>query len=241
MPIPICPIPAVLLAACLFTAGIHSKAQEVKQTPPSASLVEGDSVTMNCIIDFIGPKIYKWLKNDLQTDQAISMYGQRVEEGMKDSKGQKLLPFLRIKNLTECDSGTYYCAAENLGRTLKGAGTKLTVTRVPQSAQCNSVSYIYIGVSAAVIGVLCISLIIVSVRLIQRNKACIALQRQFVAYITEKSAETVASKPKGKHQHRTGTASSSGVEGKKKRKQKERHTVDNANYVHIGRPEENQA
>ncbi|XP_078422359.1 uncharacterized protein LOC144695333 isoform X4 [Cetorhinus maximus] len=125
---------------------------------------------MNCIIDFTGPKIYKWLKNDLKTDQAISMYWQRVEEGMKDSKDQKLLPYLRIKNLTECDSGTYYCAAENLGRTLKGAGTKLAVTRVPQRAQCNSISYIYIGVLAAVIGVLCISLIIVSVRLIQRNK-----------------------------------------------------------------------
>ncbi|XP_078422358.1 uncharacterized protein LOC144695333 isoform X3 [Cetorhinus maximus] len=129
MPMIPCPIPAFLLAACLFTAGIHSKAQEVKQTPPSASLVEGDSVTMNCIIDFTGPKIYKWLKNDLKTDQAISMYWQRVEEGMKDSKDQKLLPYLRIKNLTECDSGTYYCAAENLGRTLKGAGTKLAVTR----------------------------------------------------------------------------------------------------------------
>ncbi|XP_060706734.1 uncharacterized protein LOC132832667 isoform X3 [Hemiscyllium ocellatum] len=102
-----------------------------------------------------------------------------------------------------------------------------------QEQQC-SPNIIHIGAAAAVLSVLGIALIAVSVKLRQRNKACIALQRQFVAYITEKSTESAPSNKKGKHAHREGKTSSSGQEEKrKKRKPKGHYKMENADYIHV--------
>ncbi|XP_078075386.1 tyrosine-protein phosphatase non-receptor type substrate 1-like [Mustelus asterias] len=239
MPINLSPLPAFILTSCLFATGVHSAKPNVQQTPRSMSLTEGHSVTMNCIINIAGPKVYTWLKNDLEARQAISAYTKRVTEEKGTSKDPNvILTSLEIRNVTECDSGTYYCRVNNVGQITKGAGTTLTVTRVTQKVKC-SINYVLIGVSAGVIGLLCISLIIVLLRLQQRNKACIALQRQFVAYITEKSTESLPLKPKGHHKRREGSASSSGQEGKKKKKRKvkELPTMACPDYVHDSRPQ----
>ncbi|GCB69714.1 hypothetical protein scyTo_0001113 [Scyliorhinus torazame] len=238
MPDPGC-LPAFILTSCLFAAGVHCNQPTIQQKPRSVNLVEGASVTMTCIINFSGPKVNKWQKNDQPIMHAILNHKGRVSEGRNMSKDPKLLlPYLRIQNLTECDSGTYYCMLDTVGKMANGTGTTLTVTRVAQ-VQCSSINSVHIGVSAALMGMLCISLIIVSVLLNQRNKACIALQRQFVAYITEKSTATLPLKLKGKHKRREGHASGSGPEGKKKkRKAKERQPKDNDEYVHVGRPRE---
>ncbi|XP_038672059.1 uncharacterized protein LOC119976033 [Scyliorhinus canicula] len=229
-------LPAFILTSCLFAAGVHCNQPTIQQTPRSVKLAEGASVTMNCIINFAGAKANEWQKNGHPIKHAIRNYEGRVKEGIGVSNDPKvLLPYLRIQNLTECDSGTYYCMLETAGKMANGTGTTLTVTRVAQ-VQCSSINSVHIGVSTALIGVLCISLIIVSVLLNQRNKACIALQRQFVAYVTEKSTATLPLKPKGKHKRREGHTSSSDPEGKKKkRKAKERQTKDNDDYVHVGR------
>nr|QTT61902.1 natural cytotoxicity triggering receptor 3 [Ginglymostoma cirratum] len=230
----LCSIAALALMSFLLTAGVHSNKGAVVQSPLSADLVEGEAVTLECNIDSPGPKTYKWLKNDLPIPQAIPMYAERVT-GNSPTSDNPLLINLRIRNLTECDSGTYYCVMEKLGNQFKGGGTKLGVRRVSQEKHCPP-NIVHIAAAAAVVLVLCTALTVVSVLLRQRSKACIALQRQFVAYITEKSAESVPPKQKGKHTHREGKTSSSGQEGKKKkRKPKEHHSVENADYVHCGR------
>ncbi|XP_067865306.1 uncharacterized protein [Heterodontus francisci] len=193
-------VPVSIITSYLFLMGVHSDSEIVRQTPQLIQLVESKNVVMDCTINFAGPKTYKWLKNGLPVSQTIPKYNERVAESMRESENQKvLLLSLRIRNLTECDSGKYYCTMENLGKIKKGAGTTLTVTRVSQEVQCVPINIIHIGVSAGVIAVLCVSLIVVSVRLIQRNKACIVLQRQFVAYITEKSTGSVPSNQERKH------------------------------------------
>ncbi|XP_048376213.1 uncharacterized protein LOC125446574 [Stegostoma tigrinum] len=230
----LCSIAALALMIFVLTTGVHSSNEVVVQSPLSADLLEGDTVTLECNISIPGPKSYKWLKNDLPIRQAIPMYAERVTDTPVTFENPLVIN-LRIKNLTECDSGTYYCVMEKLGDQFKGVGTKLGVRRVSREKQCPS-NIIHIAAAAAAVSVLCIALIVVSVQLRQRSKACIALQRQFVAYITEKSAESVPPKQKGKHTRREGKAPSSAQEGKKKkRKPKEHHRVENAGYVHFGR------
>ncbi|XP_048472934.1 uncharacterized protein LOC109916931 [Rhincodon typus] len=235
----LCSIAALALMSFLWTTGVHSNEEVVVQSPLSADLVEGETVTLQCNINSPGPKTYKWLKNDLPILQAIPMYAERVTDNPLTSDNPLLIN-LRIRNLTECDSGTYYCVIQKLGNQFKGVGTKLGVRRVSQEKQCPP-NIVHIAAVTAVVLVLCIALIVVSVQLRQRSKACIALQRQFVAYITEKSAESVPRKQKGKHTHREGNTSSSGQEGKKKkRKPKEQHRMENADYVHFGRNQDMQ-
>ncbi|XP_067830069.1 uncharacterized protein [Heptranchias perlo] len=219
--------------------GVYSNNLHVQQTPLSVALVEGQNVTINCTIDFVGPKVYEWLKFDIHISKIISMYSERVNVIQRDAKNKQILKLsLRIKDLTECDSGTYYCVLDVMDRKTKGQGTIVTVMRASQTGKtCSSISIRFIGVAAGVIALLCISLIIVSVRLVQRNKACIALQRQFVAFITEKSTESVPSNQKGMHKRSEGNASSSHQQGKKKRKPKQRNKMDNAEYVHFGQPQ----
>ncbi|XP_072405791.1 uncharacterized protein [Chiloscyllium punctatum] len=227
-------VPALVLMSFFLTTAVHSSKEEVRQSPLSAEFVEGQTATLNCTFDRPGAKSYKWWKDDLKIHQAIAKYHERVNENSQQSNNE-LFTSVRISNLSVCDSGTYYCIIEQLGRQFKGAGASLIVRRASQEKQCPP-NIIHIGTAAAVLSVLCIALIAVSVKFRQRSKACIALQRQFVAYITETSTESAPSNKKGKHAHREGKTSSSCQEEKrkKKRKPKEHHRMENADYVHVG-------
>ncbi|XP_072115330.1 uncharacterized protein [Mobula birostris] len=206
----------------LLLIGVTSQ-NPVRQTPSHLQLLEGQKATINCTADFHGGKTCTWLKDDLKVSQSVWKFRERVSE-RRETDGQKLSTFLEIRNLTECDSATYYCEMSTVDSTKKGDGTKIIVRRAPQS---NAINIIFIGVSAGVIAALVIALIIVSAQLRWRTKACITLQRQFVHYVTEKSTEYLKMNKKTRHGLREdGSASSNQERKKKKRKTKKSNSVD---------------
>ncbi|XP_059825198.1 uncharacterized protein LOC132393825 [Hypanus sabinus] len=208
----------------LLLIGMTSANFEVQQTPPLVELHEGQTVTINCTADFLGPKTSTWLKDDMEISQDFAMFRGRVMPRPVPD-GQKLRTFLEITNLTQCDSATYYCKVVPMnGPGKTGGGTKIIVLRTPES---NAINVIFIGVSAGVIAVLVTALIVVSVLLRWRTKACVALQRQFVHYVTEKSTEYMKMNKKARHGVREdGSASSSQERKKKKRKTKKSNNMD---------------
>ncbi|XP_062904154.1 uncharacterized protein LOC134346628 isoform X2 [Mobula hypostoma] len=206
----------------LLLIGVTSQ-NPVRQMPSHVQLLEGQTATINCTADFHGGKTCTWLKDDLKVSESVWKFRERVSE-RREIVGQKLSTFLEIRNLTECDSATYYCELSTVDSKKKGDGTKIIVRRAPQS---NAINMIFIGVSAGVIAALVIALIIVSAQLRWRTKACIALQRQFVHYITEKSTEYLKIN-KTRHGVREDGSASSNQERrkKKKRKTKKSNSVD---------------
>ncbi|XP_051899857.1 uncharacterized protein LOC127586087 isoform X2 [Pristis pectinata] len=187
-----------IFVSCLLLIGAHSQKSQVRQTPRFVKRFEGQAVAINCTADFPGAKTNTWLKGDLRVSQSVRGYRERVSES-HETIAQKLTSFLRITNLTECDAGTYYCKVDSMGTITKGEGTEVIVMRAGQNGSSNSINIVLIGVSVVVIAALGIALIIVSVQLRRRTKACIALQRQFVDYITEKSTEYMKINEKKKH------------------------------------------
>ncbi|XP_072920889.1 uncharacterized protein [Hemitrygon akajei] len=208
----------------LLLIGMTSTNFKIQQTPPLVELHEGQSVTISCTVDFHGPKTSTWIKDYMEILQNSTMVPERVRQ-KRVPDGQKLTTFLEISNLTQCDSATYYCKViPMVGSGQTGNGTKIIVLRAPES---NVINVIFIGVSAGVIAVLVTALIVVSVHLRWRTKACVALQRQFVHYVTEKSTEYMRVNKKARHGVREDGSASSSQEGKKKkRKMKKSNKMD---------------
>ncbi|XP_055486896.1 uncharacterized protein LOC129694204 [Leucoraja erinacea] len=170
----------LIFLCCLALRGARSLKGQVQLTPNTARQVEGGELVLNCTVDFPGAMSFTWEKDELAIPQGAPMYRNRMEE-RHQTIDKKQVSSLRIAKLTECDSGTYHCKVDNMGTVMKSYGTKVAVTRASQTASCQPINMIFIGVSAGVGAALVIALVIVSLR----------LRRSIKGTVVESSSDTV--------------------------------------------------
>ncbi|GCC33665.1 hypothetical protein chiPu_0012135 [Chiloscyllium punctatum] len=107
----------------------------VFQFPPFITVTEGESVTLNCALDFegtsspVGAVYWTRGKSDEYKLDDSPFYTARLQKSGSDSFAKKRI-FINISDLIEKDSDTYYCNIKFFGAGKRhGNGTKLEVKR----------------------------------------------------------------------------------------------------------------
>ncbi|XP_048472708.1 natural cytotoxicity triggering receptor 3-like isoform X2 [Rhincodon typus] len=170
------------------------EAGDVVQTPTSIHVMEGESVILNCSFHLQGLGAYSWRRDDSPINFESPRYKQRIikadHHAFKSGKDASI----QITNTTECDSGTYYCEIEIMGKQKStGNGTVVTVERhacdKAKYLKTMSFEWIWIAVAGGVTLLVTLSLLVVIIILARRNKAYALLVRECSSFDSTKELE----------------------------------------------------
>ncbi|XP_043938302.1 tyrosine-protein phosphatase non-receptor type substrate 1-like [Protopterus annectens] len=108
----------------------------IYQTPPSISVSEGDTVTMNCTLseESLGP--VRWYKGSIQSQQLLYSQSesekpdQRVSKTVKEGPTRNTDHSIQFTAIRLEDAGVYYCVkfkSDKVTVAANGSGTHLYV------------------------------------------------------------------------------------------------------------------
>uniref|UniRef100_UPI00398E9DB9 uncharacterized protein n=1 Tax=Pristiophorus japonicus TaxID=55135 RepID=UPI00398E9DB9 len=167
--------------ASINSLSMEAASSPIVQSPSSIHIFQGNSVTLNCTFSLKGVGTTSWRKGNTPLDFDSPQYKKRVTK--PDEKAFKLKKdaSIHIKNMTECESGMYYCEIEIMGQEkVVGNGTLVTVKHT--CGKVNSLTkfqfdWYWIAVVGGGALLITVILLIVITVLIQRNKAYALLVR----------------------------------------------------------------
>ncbi|XP_043534294.1 uncharacterized protein LOC122541531 [Chiloscyllium plagiosum] len=153
----------------------------VFQFPPFITVTEGESVTLNCVLDFegtsspVGAAYWTRGKSDEYKLDDSPFYTARLQKSGSDSFAKKRI-FINISDLIEKDSDTYYCNINFFGAGKRhGNGTKLEVKRKELEKNSGNTN-LFLGLGGAVT-LLVIAIMFLTFGLIHQNKVILRLKR----------------------------------------------------------------
>ncbi|XP_067865597.1 natural cytotoxicity triggering receptor 3-like isoform X2 [Heterodontus francisci] len=153
----------------------------VFQFPPFRTADEGESVTLNCALDFegnvtlIGTAHWTRGKPDGYKLDKSPFYEGRLEKSGSDSFTNNRI-FINISDLIEKDTDTYYCRVSLMETGVRdGNGTKLEVRRRIRGEKSRDINLLLLlGGALTLLGM---TIMILTCRLIWQNKVILRLKR----------------------------------------------------------------
>ncbi|XP_078075384.1 uncharacterized protein LOC144497820 [Mustelus asterias] len=181
----------LLISSCL--TGTEAATSPVVQRPGSVHIFQGESVILNCSFQLQGLGTYSWRRDDNPIDFDSPRYKNRIVKADQHAFNSRKDASIRIKNMTECESGIYYCEIEILGKPKQsGNGTSVTVQHVcDKSLPVNNFlfDWMWIAVAGGVTLLIILVLLMVIIVLARRNKAYALLVRECSSFDCAKEPE----------------------------------------------------
>ncbi|XP_072406233.1 uncharacterized protein [Chiloscyllium punctatum] len=169
-------------------------AGDVVQAPKNIHITQGQSVILNCSFRLQGLGTYSWRRDDIPIDFDSPRYKQRITKADTNAFKLRKDASIQIKNMSECDSGRYFCEIEIMGKQKStGNGTMVTVERhacdKERPLKALPFDWIWIAVAGGVTLLVTLSLLVVIIILARRNKAYALLVRECSSFDSAKEQE----------------------------------------------------
>ncbi|XP_041069067.1 myelin protein zero-like protein 1 [Carcharodon carcharias] len=188
-----CATTALFLLISICTTGIEAATPSIVQSPASVHIFEGGSVTLNCTFRLTGLGTYSWRRDDSPIDFQSPRYKKRIMKADHDAFSSRKDASIQIKNMTQCESGTYYCEIEIMGKQkLTGIGTLVTVQHTCDklgSLKTHPLDWMWVAVAGGVTLLFTLALLVVIIVLARRNKAYALLVRECSSLNSAKELE----------------------------------------------------
>ncbi|XP_067830063.1 uncharacterized protein [Heptranchias perlo] len=177
----------------IFLMGLEAETSTIVQYPSSVTLFEGESVILNCTFRISGVGTYKWRKDSSHLDFDSPRYKKGLKKADKDAFNDRRDASIQIMNMTQCESGVYYCEIEIMGEPKAvGRGTSVTVKHScdkPNSLKSSQFDWMWVAVAGGVTILITLTLLVVIAVLVRRNKAYALLVRECTSFDSAKEPE----------------------------------------------------
>ncbi|XP_078422516.1 uncharacterized protein LOC144695514 [Cetorhinus maximus] len=188
-----CATTALFLLISICTTGTEAATSPIVQSPASVHIFEGGSVTLNCTFHLKGLGTYSWRRDDSPIDFQSPRYKKRIMKADHNAFSSRNDASIQIKNMTQCESGTYYCEIEIMGnQKLAGNGTLVTVQHTCDklgSLKKHPFDWMWAAVAGGVTLLITLALLVVIIVLARRNKAYALLVRECSSFDSAKEPE----------------------------------------------------
>ncbi|XP_067865603.1 natural cytotoxicity triggering receptor 3-like isoform X2 [Heterodontus francisci] len=183
---------SVFLLISIFLADNEAATSQIIQRPISVRVFQGDSVILNCTFRLEGLGTYSWRRDNSVIDFESPKYKKRVIKADYNAFKLRRDASIQINNMTECDSGIYYCEIDIMGKQkLVGNGSSVIVQHSCDKPNRSSLQFewLWIAVAGGVTLLVTLPLLVVIIVLAQRNKAYALLVRECSSFDSAKEPE----------------------------------------------------